>query len=318
MDPTAPAAVCFPVWRPDGAHLTAAVASALGQVQACEVVVSTDEHDEPAVRRMLADLRGSGRVQVLVAPPGLGMVAHWNRAVAASSAPIVVVPGQDDLLRPAMVARHLDVHADPEVVLVASGAALVVDTGARTGPARRRVHDRAAVLAGRAERRVHADEVTRMVLRNGNVVGAPSQVTFRRDAYDAVGGFSEAYEHAADADLWLRLATRGDVVLLGDELGTRRVHAGAATGEHRAGGAAARDRTRLAEDHGHRLDEAARAQAAAARTRWSGADAARAARRADLAGARTHLDDARRTLPLDARAWWAHLREAISGRNLDG
>ncbi|OWY61409.1 hypothetical protein B7486_63925, partial [cyanobacterium TDX16] len=255
MDPSSPAAaVCLPVHRPRVRDLEAAVASAVAQEVPVEVVVSCDEVDEPVVRGAVASLQRSSPshspCRVVVQGPGLGMVAHWRAAVAASSAALVVVPGQDDVLRPAMLRRHLEQHRDHDVVLVASGAALVDDTGARVGPHRRRVHDRHAVLAGRGSRRFAHDELVRVVLRNGNVVGAPSQVTFRRGAYDAVGGFSDRYEHAADVDLWLRLATEGAAVLLAAELGTRRVHLGAATGAHRREGAAARDRGRLVADHG--------------------------------------------------------------------
>jgi hypothetical protein len=297
--------------------LAAAVASALAQVVAVEVVLSCDEVDEPVVRGVVESLRASSACEVVVQPPGLGMVAHWRASVAASSAPIVVVPGQDDHLRPALLRRHLEHHEDRDVVLVASGAALVDDAGARVGARRRRVHDREAVLAGRGQRRLSHDELVRVVLRNGNVVGAPSQATFRRDAYEAVGGFADGYEHAADVDLWLRLAAEGDVVLLAAALGTRRVHAGAATVSHRRQGAAARDRERLLTDHGGSLDPAAAAQAAVARTRWSAADAVRALARADLAAARRHLADATRSAPAGGAAWRDHVLEIVSGRNLD-
>jgi len=106
-------------------------------------------------------------------------------------------------------------------------------------------------------------------------------------------------------------------VLLHDVLGTRRVHAGAATRTHRREGAAARDRQRLAADHGGALDEEVLAQAAAARTRWSAADAVRSAIRGDLDAAAAHLADARTTAPRAVRPWWQHAREVLSGRNDD-
>jgi hypothetical protein len=318
MDPSTPAAaVCLPVHRPRASDLAAAVASVLAQDVDVEVVLSCDDIDEPVVRGVVESLGASSACEVVVQPPGLAMVAHWRAAVAASSAAIVVVPGQDDLLRPAMLRRHLEQHEDHGVVLVASGAALVDDAGARVGPRRRRVHDREAVLAGRVQRRFAHDGLVRVVLRNGNVVGAPSQVTFRRDAYEAVGGFSDRYEHAADVDLWLRLTAEGDVVLLAAELGTRRVHAGAATAGHRREGAAARDRERLVVDHGGGLDPAAAAQAAVARTRWSAADAVRALVHADLAAAHRHLAAATRSAPAGGAAWRDHVHEIVSGRNRD-
>jgi hypothetical protein len=318
--PTATVAACVPVHRPAPGHLVALVASLLGQEVPCEVVLAHDAVDAPVVHEVLDALTGAAgheRVRPVQHGGGAGMVADWCAAVGAAEAPLVVVPGQDDLLRPAMLRRHLAEHADPEVVLVASGAALVDDEGRPAGPRRPRAHDRAAVLAGRSRRRLDRAASASVVLRNGTVIGAPSQVTFRRDAYEAVGGFSARYEHAADVDLWLRLAAHGDVLLLADPLATRRVHGGAATVAHRAGGAAARDRERLAEDHGHLLDAAAGGQAAAARARWSAADVVRAAARGDVAGARSHAAAAARVAPRAAAPWVHHAREVLTGRNVD-
>lgn len=315
--PTPPASVCIPVHRPAAHHLAAAIASVRAQEVELELLVSTDEVDEPLVRE-LADTMADAALRVLVQPRGLGMVEHWRAVVAAAEGHVVVVPGQDDLLRPAMLRRHLAEHQDRGVVLVASGAALVDDGGSPVGPRRRRVRGRSALMADRPRRRMAHGELVEVVLQCGNVVGAPSQVSFRRDAYEEVGGFSPRYEHAADVDLWLRLATCGDAVLLAEQLGTRRAHGAAATLVHRRDGAAARDRRRLVEDHGAALDPAGAAVAAVARTRWEAADAMRAARRGDVGAAVRHLGHAGRSAPRGAGAWRRYLGGARRATHVRG
>jgi hypothetical protein len=47
-----------------------------------------------------------------------------------------------------------------------------------------------------------------------NTVGYPTCMAVRRAALDAAGAFDEQLEFASDADMWLRLALRGDFVFL--------------------------------------------------------------------------------------------------------
>lgn len=284
-------AVCVPTWRPVPAHLRAVVASALAQDEPVEVVVRDDGSPGHPVTDALHGLAGADRVEVVRGEARLGMVGSWNAAVRASEAPIVVLPGQDDVLAPDLATAHRQaLEAVPEAVLCASTAVLVDAAGrplrGRAGPG---WPARGALAEGAPEAVLDQRALVEACLVRGNLVGAPAQVSFRRDAFEACGGFSAAYEHAADLDLWLRLVRAGPVVLLARPRAVRRVHEAAATGEHRRSGAAARDRDRLLADHGHGLDRAVASRARWARARWAMGDAARAARRGAPAGAARHL-----------------------------
>jgi hypothetical protein len=242
-----------------------------------------------------------------------GMVANWNTAVRGSSGEAVVLPGQDDVLRPAFLETHLQALAEHGAVACASAAALV-DGDGRPVPGGRLAARRVALLSGRGARVFEPGELEAVCLRLGNLVGAPAQVTFRRDIFDLVGGFSERYEHAADIDLWLRLGREGRVVLLGQVLTTRRVeHPGSATADHQRSGAAARDRDRLLQDYGAGLSSPDRHEAALARSRWSVRDAVRALAAGEVRGAAHDLGAAGRGLPRNARWWLGRLRAAGRG-----
>jgi len=54
----------------------------------------------------------------------------------------------------------------------------------------------------------------------------------RADRITAVGGYREAYRHAEDYDLWLRLSEVGEIDNLSDIVLDYRVHAGSVTGRH--------------------------------------------------------------------------------------
>jgi len=272
------AAVCIPTWEPDLEHLRAAVAGALAQAEVdVEVVVADDASATVAGQAAVTAVEGLGGASVVRAAQHRGLADAWNVAVRAAGAPVVVVPGQDDVLRPGMLRTHLSVHATPGVVAVASAAAMVDDDG-RPMAAGRLDHRRRALLAGRDRLDLDGHAAAAAALVQGNVLGTPAQVTFTRDAFEAVGGFSGRYEHAADLDLWLRLARQGTFVLLASTGCTRRVHPRAATATHRRSGAAARDRDRLLADHGHLLSPADRARARRARMRWTAGDLGRVVR----------------------------------------
>lgn len=303
--------VCVPTWRPDATQLRAALASALAQPDRPLEIVVADGGGGLTAADLVAELSGLASdpaVELRRVAGAEGMVANWNAAVAAASAAVVCLPGQDDLLRPGFTATHLRAMEEHGAVLCASAAALVGGDG-QPVPGGRLARRRAALFGSGGARVFTGRDLAALCLQQGNVVGAPAQVSFRKDAFDRVGGFSARYEHAADLDLWLRLALEGPVVLVEQVLSTRRVeHAGSATAVHQRDGAASRDRARLLEDHGGQLDAAGRDRAALARSRWSGRDALRAAADGDLRRSLGSLRAAVRDAPRTPGPWLDQLR----------
>jgi len=67
-------------------------------------------------------------------------------------------------------------------------------------------------------------EVARRVVRSGaNPIGEPGGVLFRREHYDAVGGWHPERRHAVDLDLWMRLLQCGEFLGLPETLAAFRV-----------------------------------------------------------------------------------------------
>lgn len=85
-----------------------AVASALRQPEAAEVVLVDDgSRDDRTVAAARAADDGSGRLKIIRLDQNVGPSAARNRAIAASSAPLIGILDADDYLEPGRLARLL-------------------------------------------------------------------------------------------------------------------------------------------------------------------------------------------------------------------
>lgn len=193
-------AVVIPA-RNAAASLAEAVDSALGQegVGELEIVVAVGPSDDDtrAVARDCAE--ADPRVLVVDSPSGTTPAA-LNRAIAASSAPIVVRLDAHAVLPSGYIAMAVD-------VIHATGAANV---GGRQVPVA--AGGFAAAVAAAMTSPVGAGGAT---YRTGSTAGPADTVylgTFRRDALEAVGGFDERLLRNQDYELNHRLRRAGHVV----------------------------------------------------------------------------------------------------------
>jgi len=212
---TAPVCVCIPAYQA-GRFLRATLDSVLAQTFAdFELVVldngSTD--DTADVVAEYADPRLRFERNETVLP----MAANWNHLVSLSSAPLIKVLCADDLIYPRCLETQVaTMAATPSAALVAcrrdlidaSGATVDVGGGLRT-------------LVGVRTR----TEVARAIVRHGgNPIGEPGSVLFRREAFEATGGFDDAKKLILDTDLWVRLLNHGDLVGQAESLAAFRLH----------------------------------------------------------------------------------------------
>jgi len=187
-----------------------------------EIVVS-DDFSTDGTPAYLAGLRDP-RLRVIRPPAPVGLVEAHRFAVAATATELVGIIGQDDIAEPERFARQVALlDRDPSLALVGCWCAMIDGRGARVGAIRYAVTP--------AEIRARIVRSTQVPL--------PAMV-FRRAAYDAVGGFTDACDYAFDYDLVERFARRAAVANVPEELvrvrynpigasitGTRRVQRGA-------------------------------------------------------------------------------------------
>jgi GT2 family glycosyltransferase len=249
--------VAIPIFRPRAEHLAALLASLDAQtVPPLEVILSEDPADdsEPLVA---PDCLPSGPpIRRSRNPERLGMVGNWNRAVELTAGEAVVLMGQDDLLRPNACETHMRVLREFTSAMASASLPDFIDGGGTPrAPDQRSVGVRRLTEPG-ARYSLPYDVLAALALVYGNVTGEPCGTCFRREAWAAVGGYSEAFRHSADIEFMLRMARDcGPVLLSAAALSARRVHAGNVTLEHISQRITAEDRERLFLDHRAALSE---------------------------------------------------------------
>jgi len=186
-------------------------------------VLISDDYSTDGTAAYLETLRDP-RVRVIRPRSPVGLVEAHRYAVASTTSELVAISGQDDISEPDRLTRQVALlDADSSVSLVGCWCAMIGSDGERVGA----LHY--AVTPG---------EIRAQIVRNTHVP-LPAML-FRRAAYDAIGGFTEACDYAFDYELVERFARRLAVANVREELvrvrynplgasitGTRRVQRGA-------------------------------------------------------------------------------------------
>lgn len=249
--------VAIPIFRPRAEHLAALLASLDAQtVPPLEVILSEDPADDGAPLVVPKRLSSGPPVKRSRNPTRLGMVGNWNRAVELTTGEAVLLMGQDDVLLPNACETHMGVLLEsPSATASTSLPDFIDDSGSARTPDQRSVGVRRLAEPG-ASYRLPYDVLAVLALLYGNVTGEPCGTCFRRQAWSAVGGYSESFRHSADIELMLRMAQQcGPVRLSAAALSARRIHAGNVTLEHISRRATAEDRERLFTEHRAALTE---------------------------------------------------------------
>ena len=247
--------VAIPVFRPRPEHLAALFASLDAQtIPPMEVILSEDPADDGAQLAVPDQLRSGSPVKHSRNSKRLGMVGNWNRSVELTTGEAVLMMGQDDVLLPNACETHTAVL--PQTASASASLPDFIDDGgaSRTPDQRsvgvRRLTDRDATY------RLPYETLAVLALLYGNVTGEPCGTCFRREAWQAVGGYSQSFRHSADIEFMLRVARRcGPIRLSTSPLSARRIHEANSTLEHVSRGVTAGDRERLFAEHRSALTE---------------------------------------------------------------
>lgn len=143
------------------------------------------------------------RIRVIETPEKLGLAGSSNRIVSISKAQIIARMDADDISHRDRLRRQLDIlerHRD--VVVVGTLCDGIDAAGNRTRPA----------------------DKWRIVRRSRYIPFPHGSAMFRREAFDAVGGYRQDFELGEDQDLFSRMTTVGRVVTLPDVLYHFRYH----------------------------------------------------------------------------------------------
>jgi glycosyltransferase involved in cell wall biosynthesis len=172
---------------------------------------STDNTSEVVRQLMVHD----SRIRYVCNENNVGPVGNLNRCLMYGNSDYIHILCADDILAPTFLEKMAAVlDESPNVSLVAC-ARRVVD-----------VHLKFKKRAGYSarSRQVPGYSVINRCLFNGNSIGEPSAVMFRKK--DAARGFDPDYSQLVDLEMWFHLLEQGDFVFLPEELCCFRQHDG--------------------------------------------------------------------------------------------
>lgn len=206
--------VIMPV-RNGAADVANAVRCVLGQTWECLELIVIDDGSEDETHAVLAAF-GDLRVRV-VSAPDRGLVAALRHGTSIAHGDLIARMDADDECEADRIERQVAFMASHAAVVVVGSSFEVVDT------------DGGHV---RFEPALENDADLRRELFVRNPLGHGTTM-IRASALDAVGGYESTFAHAEDYDLWVRLATVGELAALPEPLYRWRRHDGSTSALHR-------------------------------------------------------------------------------------
>lgn len=188
----------------NGRTLAETLTSVLDQhVDALEVIVADHEStdDTADVMRGFAD---DPRVTLLSTPAGGGAGRNWNRVTDAARGEFLKLVCGDDVLRPGVLARQVELLRSSGGVLTACRRDVVDANG--------RILRAGWGLRGLKTRMPGREAVRAAVRAGSNLFGEPASVMMRREPLVRTGGWFDRFPYLIDQATYSRVLLDGDFV----------------------------------------------------------------------------------------------------------
>jgi glycosyltransferase involved in cell wall biosynthesis len=200
--------VVMPVYnaRP---FLNESIASIIRQTfEAFEFIILDDGSTDGSGKVLREWEQRDSRIRVFTSERNLGLPGSSNLVVSKAVAPIVARMDADDIAHPDRLKRQWEIlKSNPDVVVVGTLCDGIDAEGRRTRP-----RDR-----------------WRTVRYSRYIPFPHGSAMFRREAFDAVGGYGEEFAGGEDQDFFFRMTKLGRVVTAPDVLYHFRYHSGNTT-----------------------------------------------------------------------------------------
>ena len=217
--------ICIPTFN-SAAYIGECIESALAQKSVDFEVIVFDNASQDDTWNIVQSFSDS-RLRAFRSDQNHGMAVNFNRALREANGEYIKLLCSDDLLEPSAVelqTKFLDEH--PEIAMVTCATRLV-DSDEHVFATIQRFFR--PVVFGALDLRIFS-------LIYGNIIGEPSAVLFRREAWVTAGSFRDGLVTLIDLDMWLRLSRQGGVGYLPLPLCRIRRHAHSMTNQFRRAG----------------------------------------------------------------------------------
>ena len=160
----------------------------------------------------------------------LGMSGNWNRCLSLCRGKYIKLICADDLIAPDLIEREVSIlEKYPDVLDVES------DTEFRDPENKPQGQYKRMKLSSTSDAGpsgiIDGIKVVRHSLFSRNYLGAPLANTFRREAYEKLGGFDPRYHYIVDYDFYIKLALAGKIYIIHEPLNYFRIRNDSNTGE---------------------------------------------------------------------------------------
>jgi len=210
-----------------GPHLRAAVDSVQSQTFAdWELYISDDSSTDASVDFLGELVMKDRRIHFVRNRTRLGLPGNFTQCARFGTGQYVTIFHQDDVMLPSNLATKvamLDAH--PGVGMVHSNIERIDAAGMIIGEHWDTTAREDGILQGRL--------FLEKILSRSNIVCAPSAMV-RRSVFDDVGPFDPRLPWACDWDMWMRIALRYDIGVIGKPQIQWRLHSGQESGSFEA------------------------------------------------------------------------------------
>ena len=217
--------VCIPNYN-SSAYVGDCIRSVLAQTGVEFEVIVFDNASDDGSWEIIQSFQDN-RIKTFRSDKNRGMAVNFNRALGESSGEYIKLLCSDDCLELSALelqSRFLDEH--PDISMVTCATRLIDSSGRDFGTVQR--FSTPVTLSAKGLRAG--------ALIYGNIIGEPSAVLFRRDAWLRAGPFQDGLITLIDLDMWFRLSSQGNIGYLPLPLCKIRRHRQSMTSQFRAAG----------------------------------------------------------------------------------